>query len=237
MQLVSNICPHQKSIISTSNGSGNRVCPYHNWTFDINGEPITSGRTVHYCKNETPLHTEPVFEWNSLLFSIPVNFNIVEKFDTMVLMESRVDKVKASYKNIMDLFLDVDHIQSVHRGVYDLIGITDTNVQWSYHDNGSIQTVKQGAFWIAVYPYTMIEWQKGALFITVANPNDNNSDVCVFKYADANNINDWKTNEYVWEKAWAQDKQQAELITEFSQSNLEPQKIHFRNFLKTNGIY
>jgi hypothetical protein len=83
----------------------------------------------------------------------------------------------------------------------------------------------------------MIEWQKGALFITVSIPNNENSDVYVFKYADSNNVNNWKTNEYVWEKAWAQDKQQAELITEFAQSNLEPQKIHFREFLKSNGTY
>jgi hypothetical protein len=153
----------------------------------------------------------------------------------MVLVESRIDKVKANYKNIMDLFLDVDHIQTVHQGVYDLIGITNTDVQWKYYDNGSVQTVAQGASWIAVYPYTMIEWQAGSLFITVAVPDGENSNVNVFKYRDINNTDNWKLNEYVWEKAWAQDKQQAELITEFAQSNLEPQKIHFREFL--NGTY
>ena len=215
ISLVSNVCPHQKSIISTKNGSGARVCPYHNWSFDIDGIPITSGRTSYYCKNEVPLDKELVHEWNSLLFSEQVEFNVNEKFDNMVLMESRIDVVDADYRNIMDLFLDVDHIQSVHTGVYDLIGITNTDVEWNYYNNGSVQTVNQGALWAAVYPHTMIEWQKGSLFITVALPSGDKSNVHVFKYADSNHISDWKLNEYVWETAWSQDKAQAELITEF----------------------
>ena len=235
VSLVSNICPHQKSILSTKNGSGNRICPYHNWAFTSDGMPVTSGRTAHYCKNETPLTKEIVFEWNSLLFDEKVEFTIDKKFDNMTLVESRIDIVNADYRNIMDLFLDVDHIQSVHTGVYDLIGITNTDVHWDYYKNGSVQTVTQGAIWAAVYPYTMIEWQKGSLFITVALPSDNQSKVHVFKYMDNNYISDWELNQHVWETAWAQDKAQAELIDEFTTDNLEPAKRHFREFLYGNN--
>jgi hypothetical protein len=136
----------------------------------------------------------------------------------------------------MDLFLDVDHIQSIHAGVYDLVDITNTDVKWKYYSNGSIQAVDQGAFWIAVYPYTMIEWQKGSMFITVAKPHGDTSKVSVFKYTDNLNSTNWKLNEYVWETAWGQDKHQAELITKFADKNLEPQKLHFRDFLTSNGI-
>lgn len=233
--LVSNVCTHQNSLISTKNGTGNRVCPYHNWSFTVDGQPITSGRTEYYCKNSTPLLSEPVYEWNSLLFSTPVEFAITEKFDNLVLMETRVDTVRADYRNIMDLFLDVDHIQTVHAGVYDMIGITDTDVDWKYFKNGNVQTVPNGAVWIAVYPYTMIEWQQGSLFVTVAIPNGNQSNVHIFKYMDTKSASNWKMNEHVWETAWAQDKMQAELITTFAQFNLEPQKIHYRDFLRSNG--
>jgi hypothetical protein len=137
----------------------------------------------------------------------------------------------------MDLFLDVDHIQSIHAGVYDLIGITNTQVTWDYYTNGSVQRVDQGALWIAVYPYTMIEWQRGSLFITVATPKGNISKVSVFKYIDKDYNTQWKLNEQVWETAWAQDKAQAEIITRFADENLEPQKQHFREFLKINGTY
>ena len=237
IHLVSNVCPHQQSLISTKNGVGSRVCPYHNWSFTLEGHPITSGRTEHYCKNLQPLETSNVYEWNSLLFTTPVEFDITQKFENMILMESRIDIVKANYKTIMDLFLDVDHIQTVHSGVYDMIGITDTEVEWKYYKNGSVQTVSQGAVWTAVYPYTMVEWQQGSLFITVALPDGNNSNVYVFKYMDVESSSTWKLNEHVWETAWAQDKKQAELITKFPEHNLEPSKIHYRDFLRENGTY
>lgn len=234
-KLISNVCTHQQSIISLKDGIGSRVCPYHNWSFKLDGSPLTSGRTESYCKNTENLKTEPVYEWNELLFDCPVNFDIDIDFSKLVLVESYTDYVKAPPNNIMDLFLDVDHIQTVHSGVYDLIDIHNTNVEWTYYSNGSIQTVKEGARWIAVYPSTMIEWQKGALFVTVATPIGEHSQVHVFKYMDKDCIDNWKLNESVWETAWSQDKNQAELLTEFAQLNLEQQKIHFRNFLKLNG--
>jgi phenylpropionate dioxygenase-like ring-hydroxylating dioxygenase large terminal subunit len=236
-QLVSNICPHQQSLISTTNGTGSRVCPYHNWSFTLEGQPITSGRTESYCKNSKPLESNEVYEWNSLLFTTPMDFTITHKFNNMILMENRIDIVKTDYKTVMDIFLDVDHIQTVHTGIYDMIGITNTNVKWDFYKNGNVQTVAQGAEWIALYPYTMIEWQQGSLFITVALPNGDTSNVHVFKYMDSNNSDMWKLNELVWETAWAQDKKQAELITKFPEDNLESQKIHYRDFLRLNGTY
>jgi len=235
--LISNICPHQKSLISTKDGEGNRVCPYHSWSFSIDGSPLTSGRTSYYCKNKSPLSKEKVYEWNSLLFNTEIDFPSYANFNNLILMEERTDLVNSNFKKIMDIFLDVDHIQSIHSGVYDLIGIDNTDVKWEYYTNGNIQIVDQGALWIAVYPYTMIEWQKGSLFITVALPlNENLSKVHVFKYVDKFSIDTWKLNEYVWEKAWRQDRDQAEILTEFVDHNLEPQKIHYREYLKKNGI-
>lgn len=235
--LISNVCPHQKSLISQEAGTGSRVCPYHNWSFALSGIPIKSGRTEHYCKNETPLEAVSAFEWNSLLFNTPINFDIPIDFKNMVLVENRIDTVNANYKIIMDVFLDVDHIQSVHKGVYDLINIKNTDVKWKFYDNGSVQLVEQGAAWISLFPHTMIEWQQGSLFITVALPEGDISNVHVFKYKDITRESEWLLNDQVWETAWAQDKQLSEMITEFADTNLEPQKIHFRRFLKDNGIY
>jgi phenylpropionate dioxygenase-like ring-hydroxylating dioxygenase large terminal subunit len=237
---VSNVCPHQKSLISTSDGVGNRVCPYHSWSFNISGIPIASGRTGKYCKNENSLGTYPVYEWNGLLFSTPVNFDLDINFKDMQLVEKRIDKVHTRYENIIDLFLDVDHIPGVHTGVYDKIGISNIeSVRWKYFNNGNVQYVyneqgELGAAWVTVYPNTMIEWQPGALFITVALKKSlSETDVLVFKYRDAKSDDAlWQLNEDIWETAWQQDKDQAEIITEFNQENLEESKIHFRNWLK-----
>jgi len=231
-RLISNICPHQNSLITSELSSGNRTCPYHNWTFDASGNPVTSGRTSHYCVNKHPLSQKEVYEWNSLLFSEPMDFPYSLDLDTLTLVEQREDLVNAASETIMDLFLDVDHIPTVHQGVYDQIGIDRVdNIQWSYYLNGSIQKVPQGAVWIARYPNTMIEWQQGSLFITVAQDiGPNQSKVHVFKYRDANTSElDWKLNESVWETAWMQDKYQSELIVS-SSSNLEESKQHFRNW-------
>jgi phenylpropionate dioxygenase-like ring-hydroxylating dioxygenase large terminal subunit len=234
-KLISNVCPHQKSLISIRKGSGNRVCPYHNWSFDINGNPLTSGRTE--CKNNNPLLSEPVYEWDSLLFSVPVASMPQLHLENFQFVEHRVDIVNANSITIMDLFLDVDHIPTVHRGVYEQLGIDATEVLWNYYDNGSEQTVKQGAKWIAIYPNTMIEWQLGALFITVTEQiNQYQSKVYVFKYREPNmHEKVWEMNQHVWETAWTQDKYQAELIVGINKDNLETPKQHYRDWL--NGSY
>lgn len=239
--LVSNICPHQKSLISLKDGAGNRTCPYHSWSFDIKGNPITSGRTGHYCKNQTALDSNQCYEWNGLIFSSPVDFDINIDFTNMQLVEQRIDKVNTRWENILDLFLDVDHIPGVHAGVYERINLPNiTSVDWKFYQTGNMQTVKKdnkiGACWLTLYPNTMIEWQPGSLFITVAVPaNENNTDVVVYKYRDADSSDDlWNLNSDVWETAWQQDKNQAQIITEFADKNLEDSKKHFRNWLK-NG--
>lgn len=237
ISLESNICPHQLSLLSTKEGTGNRVCPYHNWSFDLDGNPVTSGRTSHYCKNLNSLTQFDIFLMCNLLFDVNVVCKELDWLDlsNMKLKEQRVDRVAADSRIIMDVFLDVDHIQSVHAGVYDLIGLPKIDqVQWHYYNWGTLQLVARGdeygAAWLAVYPGTMIEWQPGALVVTVATPiSQHETDVHVFKYSD--NEEDWKLNESVWELAWAQDQMQAELITGFTNNNLEESKKHFRQWL------
>lgn len=239
-KLVSNVCPHQGSIISRTFGTSNiRVCPYHSWSFDLNGKPVASGRTVKHCQNSEYLANRPVFEFLNLLFDRNITVPELDWLDLgyMHLVEQRVDEVAASQYQIMDLFLDVDHIETVHAGVYDQIGISNINdVTWSFYNWGNLQIVntdgENKAAWLAVYPGTMIEWQKGALFVTVAEYiNDRYSKVHVFKYKDSRHEDIWNLNERVWETAWAQDKEQASLLTEFTSKNLEESKKHFRNWL------
>ena len=253
-QLVSNVCPHQKSLISTQKGQGNRVCPYHGRSFYLDGKPLGDGRLA--CKNDTPLKSELLYEWNHLLFTLPIELTKFADFSNLKLVEERTDIVTGNAITIMDIFLDVDHIPVVHTGVYDQIGLTNVcEVEWEYFDWGSVQYVprdtgyadefestlldedknnKYGAVWLAVYPGTMIEWQPGAVFITVNGVTENNqTPVKVYKYRDTRySERNWELNEEIWEKAWAQDKHQASLIVEVCSDNLEEQKLHFRQTLR-----
>ena len=256
-RLANNICPHQGSLILTD-PSDNISCRYHGWRWNHSGDPVSSGNTK-VC-NDYKLSLKDTFETNSLIFSEKINLDKIKDIDLsfMQLVETRIDCVNTDYKNIIDVFLDVDHIPIVHESVYDSIGITD-EVEWHYYDWGNIQLVHKSteysqefkdtlkdmpeqalaAFWITVYPYTTIEWQPGAMFVNVCIPTETGTDVCVFKYRDIRyNDKNWQINSSIWETAWMQDKIQSENIVARSMNidHLEASKIHFREWTNKGNL-
>ena len=255
--LMNNICPHQGSLIVKETSPSIR-CQYHGWEWKNNGDPISSGSTS-VC-NSYRLKSKPLVVTNNLIFTEPISLNSVQDINLlhMSLVEKRVDTVRANYSTILDVFLDVDHIPVAHEGVYESIGISqEAKVNWEYYDWGSLQIVDKSvdyngeykttllnipeerlsAVWVTVYPYTMIEWQPGAMFITVCSPKKTYTDVCVFKYRDLryNDLN-WNINSSMWETAWRQDKDLAEGIVNTNSKFLEESKLHFRKWLKENEL-
>jgi hypothetical protein len=248
--LISNICPHQRSRL---NLLGSTIsCPYHAWSFTLDGKPIGSGNTE--CKNSFELEQFPIYKVGNFLFDTPVNLPNLEFLhnEYLKLMEYRCDKVYAPKEVIVDLFLDESHIPILHKGVYDQIGIDHKlRVDWFYTDNSSLQLVYSDdnseyaldfdkslgykAAWLTIYPGTMIEWQPGAVFITIAeNTKFDFSKVHVFKYCDIRYTKEvWGFNERIWETAWQQDKNQSELIDGINTQNLEQGKQHYLNWCKT----
>ena len=257
LELVSNVCLHQGSRLKGNSGTGNRACPYHGWKYTIEGNPVNSGNT-HGCKNSLPLAKCSTYTASNFVFNAPVSLPELDFVDTkhLLLVENRIDTVEAHWQHIINLFLDVDHIPVVHPGVYQEISAPNVNdIEWHYKENASIQLVprievdnafndtllecdrnsKYSAAWTTVYPYTMLEWQPGAWFITVCIPvNDSQTKVNVYKYRDTrySDLN-WEINERVWETAWKQDRDQAEMLTTINipAGNLEEQKHHFYDWL------
>lgn len=258
-KLTNNICPHQGSLISSKYTSEFK-CQYHGWSWNAAGEAINAGST-NLC-NRTKISMNNTHTINSLVFSTAIDLTAISSVNLsyMQLTEERVDIVNADFKNIIDVFLDVDHIPIVHTGIYDAIGITgNADVTWKYYDWGNIQLVnknlhvsdefqttllgieeeKVGAFWITVFPYTMIEWQPGAMFITICSPYNDQTKVTVMKYKDTRyNDTNWKINSDIWETAWQQDKNQSEAIVARSNyiEHLEPSKIQFRQWTSEHGL-
>lgn len=252
--LVNNVCPHQGSLILTE-PSGQLSCRYHGWGWDANGQPTTSGQSAT-C-NKSKLSIAPVHVNNSLLFTDPIDLSTIKNdLSFMRLVSTRVDQVRSDWRHIVDVFLDVDHIPVVHNSVYDSMGIVDTDVEWSYYSWGSVQRVSKtaqysneykftlknlpeedlAAWWITVYPGTMIEWQPGALFVTQCYDRGETTDVLVTKYRDTRySDQNWQLNSKIWETAWKQDKQQSEaMAVSFDKvANLEEQKKHFRKWIKS----
>lgn len=264
-QIQNNICPHQGSRIRAGNGvAANPVCPYHGWSWTKDGVPQGNGTVGHSlgttaCTNQHPLTTKPASNWSGFLFdcNIPLDLDISGNYQ---LVEYRQDHINASYIPIMDLFLDIDHIPLVHPKLYDLIDVPDVkNVSWQTWENGSIQLVtgrnntsgdiiresdrrKQpyNAAWLAVYPYTMFEWQPGAVFVMVNEPISSNETVAhVYKYQDLDyESKQWAINSQVWETAWQQDKEQAERLepgwSTTPTDHLDNEKIRYRNWITSH---
>lgn len=242
-KIGSNLCPHQSSRIIAGK-TDHLLCQYHGWSWDLNGNPTGAGYTK-LCNNKK-LEMVDAFEHQGLLFDVKIDLpELPINFDMFELKEHRVDKVKtANPMHIMNVFLDVDHIPVVHRGVYDKMGITgDPRVSWEYFENGSIQKVYHSEdpnklifMWLAIYPYTMIEWQPGSMFITDCFKTENEcTEVAVYKYAE-HFYNEYDTNQSVWETAWSQDRFQAEQMYSMKQDLFEQQKMHYLNWARNNGI-
>lgn len=232
-KLGSNICPHQNSRIISGIKTEIR-CQYHGWAWNPDGTPKDSGSSK-MC-NKVPLHFKDVYEYKGLLFDNPVDLSVLGSvsFENLVLDEFRIDRINADPKIVMDIFLDVDHIPVVHNGVYDLLGIEGVaDVSWHYTDWGSVQVVVDSkktviARWIAIYPYTMIEWQSGFLFVTQCI---NDEKIAVWKYKTVDSSEEeYNTNSKMWETAFSQDKTQAEQMFRFPTAHLEEAKEHYRDW-------
>jgi phenylpropionate dioxygenase-like ring-hydroxylating dioxygenase large terminal subunit len=237
--LLDNICPHQHSRIATCR-QDHLTCPYHGLAFDLDGR----GAGHQHC-----LYKQQCYVLQNMIFSQPVNCDFPVNTEHMHLEQTRIDTVNAPVEIIMDVFLDIEHIPVAHAGVYDQVGITSIDtISWSTFEGGSIQYVPAqthkhvieqdrsdalGAVWLALYPGTMVEWQPGALFVTVACPVDQaSSKVHVFKYKDTRYSNSsWQLNEKVWEQAWSQDRALSENITSLSYTNTDQLKQHYRSWL------
>jgi len=238
-KISSNICPHQNSRIISGVQTELR-CQYHGWSWDLLGSPKDSGSSS-MC-NRQQLHMRLAHTYNGLVFENPLDLSMLDNisFENLRLQEYRIDTVNADPCISMDIFLDVDHIPVVHNGVYDLLRIEGkADVTWDYSDWGNIQTVsdesgKVIARWIAIYPYTMIEWQDHALFVT---RSFDETKMAVWKYKDITDSEEnYKRNSTMWESAFAQDKAQAEQMVRFPSSNLEDAKVHYRKWLHSNGF-
>ncbi len=243
-KIGSNVCPHQSSRI-ISEKTDHILCQYHGWSWDIEGNPTGAGFTK-LC-NEKKLSMTDTFEHQGLIFNDAIDLpNLPFSFDTFELKEHRIDRVKVdNAMHIMNVFLDVDHIPLVHKHVYESMGITgEPQVEWEYFKNGSIQKVYHSEdparplifMWLAIYPYTMIEWQKGSLFITDCFKTENGyTDVSVLKYQEYFSDN-YEINQATWETAWSQDKHQSEQMVIINPTMFEESKVHYLNWAKKNGV-
>lgn len=240
--LLGNICPHQKSRIACESS---RVlkCPYHGLEYQLSGQ----GQKHSYQLPRTECYSN-----QTMLLTLDFDYKFPIDTEFMTLVQHREEILKASAHIVMDVFLDIDHIPVAHAGVYDKIGMsTVDDLQYDLYTGGSVQSVPMqnsnyvhpqdqkhalSACWMAIYPGTMIEWQPGALFVTVAQSHQQGCKVQIFQYRDTRySLQDWANNCTVWETAWSQDRALAENIVELACDNLNSLQQHFRQWLQKHA--
>jgi phenylpropionate dioxygenase-like ring-hydroxylating dioxygenase large terminal subunit len=244
-KIGSNVCPHHASKIIKEK-TNNLMCQFHGWSWNTKGEPTGAGYT-EICNNKR-LHLTDAYEHQGLIFDIKTEIpELPVNFDTFELVEFRTDRLKVDNPmHIMNVFLDVDHIPLVHKDVYTKMGIiSKPTIQWEYFEGGNVQKVYNSEnpnelifMWLSIYPYTMIEWQPGSVFITDCfNTTDGHTEVAVYKYKDVfQSSEEYDINQSTWETAWGQDKFQSEQMVAIYPELFEDQKLHYLNWATKNGI-
>jgi glycine betaine catabolism A len=128
-----NTCRHRGSVLCTENqGSFARrriVCPYHSWTYDLNGRLLATPRrmkTPDFRLEDFPLHGVAVATWAGFVFvnldrdTAPLDVGGLEpQFRRYRLAELRIGKrviadVRANWKLIAENFSECFHCPPVH---------------------------------------------------------------------------------------------------------------------------
>ncbi len=144
-----NVCPHRASLLVEGTGNCGRrvVCPYHGWTFELDGRlvgvPRRKGFGSPIQPKELGLHSLRVGMWQGLIFvnvngdapplleyleDIPELLN-AHDIESMNLGAFLDDPIKANWKLVMDNAICDYHLSVVHgdsiAALVDLAGLTE----------------------------------------------------------------------------------------------------------------
>lgn len=136
VRAFANVCRHRGMKLCVSNDpvkAGRIVCPYHAWTYDLEGKLIGMPRAETFPgleKSQLGLHRLPCQErgglvWVGLDAGLPPNFKdvggeLAADFDafgmaTMHVYDKATFPVQANWKLIMDSMLDSYHVTRLHK--------------------------------------------------------------------------------------------------------------------------
>jgi phenylpropionate dioxygenase-like ring-hydroxylating dioxygenase large terminal subunit len=137
LRAMVNACRHRAAplVPADSRGTGLRQlqCPYHNWTYDLEGvlrkRPMSEGAFDDVTLN-CDLHRCAVLETNGLIFARPGRAEPIDPasvlsgaeddlgsfgLDGYVHIDSRVNTWKMNWKLVLDTFTESYHIRTLHK--------------------------------------------------------------------------------------------------------------------------
>jgi len=204
--LLSNVCRHRQGLLLEGHGNTrNVVCPLHRWTYDLDGRLL--GAPDFDRVPDCSLPKTKLSNWQGLLFAGArdpaqdlADFTLAADYDFsgFVFEEAIVDELAFNWKNFLEIFLELYHVEAVHPGLQKWVD--SGNYEWGFGGRWSYQIMgvkeelrsqispnytryrdavlaytggklpKYGTVWSILYPNVMIEWYPCALVVSTLIP-------------------------------------------------------------------
>jgi len=147
VELLSNVCRHRQAIILKGRGEAqNIVCPFHRWTYDLEGQLLGAPQfPQNPCLH---LGKKPLQNWHGLLFEggRDVNADLAGMlaavdldFAGFVYDKTVVTEYAFNWKTFIEVYLEDYHVASYHPGLGNFVDCEQ--LKWEYGANWSVQTV------------------------------------------------------------------------------------------------
>jgi phenylpropionate dioxygenase-like ring-hydroxylating dioxygenase large terminal subunit len=206
VSLLSNTCRHRQGLLLEGHGNvPNIVCPLHRWTYDLSGRLL--GAPDFDPAPECSLPKLPLKNWHGLLFAGDrdpaaelADFPLAADYDFSGYVFDRaiVDECPFNWKNFLEIFLELYHVEAVHPGLQKWVD--SGNYEWGFGNRWSYQILgvkdglrsqdspnytkyrdavlaysggqlpKYGTVWSILYPNVMLEWYPYALVVSTLIP-------------------------------------------------------------------
>lgn len=147
VELLSNVCRHRQALILKGRGEAqNIVCPFHRWTYDLEGQlmgapQFPSNPCLHLGK-------KPLQNWHGMLFEggRDINADLAGMlaaddldFSGFVYDRTTVTEYAFNWKTFIEVYLEDYHVVPYHPGLGQFVDCDQ--LKWEYGANWSVQTV------------------------------------------------------------------------------------------------
>lgn len=171
VKLLNRFCPHRMYPLSQpGDKTNNIVCKFHGFEWSASGEPVNNNKKIQ-CGEATVLSSGLVaqnfHETDNTWSQDIANEKNLEYSHTLT------GSSKGSWLWMMEIQVDLLHIRKGHDVIHpDLADVTDLDeVKMEEGDGWVLQTSSTG-WWMFLYPFTFIEWNKGCLAINTVTPDN-----------------------------------------------------------------
>lgn len=151
VELLSNVCRHRQAIMlkgrgNTENTANHIVCPFHRWTYDLNGQLVGA---PHFPSNPClHLNKTPLQNWHGLLFA--GKRDVLKDLGTMaaaqyldfsgyVYDKTEIIQYDFNWKTFIEVYLEDYHVVPYHPGLGHFVDCDQ--LKWEFGEWYSVQTV------------------------------------------------------------------------------------------------